>query len=95
MDSCVRDDHVTVSRRSDVVWRVAPGYLVIATSRDAVFEATGAAPDIWRAIERPITVGLLVESLAEAFNTVPGQIRGDVVAFLAELELQGLVTVDE
>jgi hypothetical protein len=95
VDYCARDDQLMVSRRSDVVWRVAPGYLVIATSRDAVCEATGAAPDIWRAIGRPITIGLLVESLAEAHNLVPEQIRGDVVAFLAELELQGLVMVDE
>jgi hypothetical protein len=90
----VLDDEVVVCRRPDVLWRAAPGYLVIATPREAVHEATGPAPEIWRAIDRPITIGLLIDLLAEAHNSVPEQIHDDVVAFLAELELYGLVTID-
>ena len=85
----------TVSRRSDVLWRVAPGYLVVAMLDGEVHESAGPAPEIWRAIDRPIHVGQLIAALAETYAVAPEQIRDDVISFLAKLVKVGLVKADE
>lgn len=91
----VLDDDLIVARSSDVIWRVAPGFLVVATLDDEVHEAAGPAPEIWRAIERPISVGGLISSLAEAYALAPDQIRDDVITFLGELVAAGSVVTHE
>lgn len=88
------NDDVTVSRRSDLLWRVAPGYLVCATLDGAVHEAAGPAPEIWQSIGRPIQVGRLIASLAERYALAPEQIRDDVTSFLAELVAAGVANTD-
>jgi hypothetical protein len=88
-------DGVTVAREANVLWRVAPGYLVLATLDGEVYESAGPAPEIWRAIDRPIDVGQLITSLAETYGLAPEQIRTDVNSFLAELVTAGLVSADD
>lgn len=90
----VLDDDVMVARRPGVLWRFVSGYLVVATLDDEVREAAGSAPEIWRAIDRPITVGELIASLAEAHSLAPEQIRHDVIRFVAEMVAAGLVETD-
>ena len=87
-------DEVSVSRRSDVLWRVAPQFLVVATLDDEVYEAAGKAPEIWQAMDRPITIGGLIASLAGAHALAPEQIRDGVITFLAELVAAGLVKTE-
>jgi hypothetical protein len=88
----VLNDDMTVVRRSDVLWRTAPGYLVLATLDGGVHEAAGPAPEIWRAIDRPIEIGRLIASLAERYALAHEQIRDDVISFLYELVRAGLVS---
>lgn len=90
----VLDDDIKVARRSDLLWRVAPAYLVVTTLDDEVREAAGPAPEIWQAIDRPISIGGLIALLAEAYALAPEQIRDDVITFLSELVAAGLVKVD-
>jgi hypothetical protein len=85
------DDDVVVERRADVLWRAAPGFLVVATVDDEVHEAVGPAPEIWRAIGRPVSIGELVTSLADAHGLPPERIRGDVASFVVDLIGVGLV----
>jgi len=87
----VLDDDVVVERRADVLWRAAPGFLVVATTDDEVHEAVGPAPEIWRAIERPVSIGELITSLADAHGLPPERIRDDVATFVAALIDVGLV----
>ena len=87
----VLDDDVVIARRADVLWRGAPGYLVVATLDDEVIEAAGPAPEIWRAIDPPTSVGDLIAGLAEAHALTPEQIRQDVTSFLSELIDAGLI----
>ena len=89
----VLDDDVVIARRADVLWRGAPGYLVVATLDDEVIEAAGPAPEIWRAIDPPTSVGDLIAGLAEAHALTPEQIRQDVTSFLAELIDAGLIDI--
>lgn len=88
------DDDVMVARRSDLLWRVAPGYLVVTTLEDETREADGPAPEIWRSIDQSISIGGLIASLAETYALAPEQIRDDVIAFLSDLVVAGLVKVD-
>lgn len=85
------DENLMIARRSDVLWRSIAGYLVVATVDDAVHEATGPAPEIWRAIERPISIGELISSLAQEYAVAPEEIRHDVITFLDELVATGSV----
>lgn len=85
------DDDAVVGRRADLLWRDAPGYLVVATVDDEVHEATGPAPEIWRELARPIAVGELVATLADAHGVAPDAIRADVTTFVHELIDLGLV----
>ena len=90
----VLDDDVMVVQHPEVLWRVAPSHLVIATLDDQVHEAVGPAPDIWRAIEQPTAIGALIASLAETHTLAPEQIRDDVIAFLTDLVAAGAVQTD-
>ena len=50
---------------------------------------------IWELIEAPVVVGELCGRLGQEFAGPPEQIAADVLAFLAELEGEGLVRVAE
>lgn len=49
---------------------------------------------IWELIETPVTVSALCDQLAEEFNGEREQIERDVIAFLQDLESEGLVSVN-
>ena len=50
---------------------------------------------IWELLESPITVTDLCQKLAVEFEATEEQITADVVPFLTELELEGLVRVTD
>lgn len=87
------DDSI-VNRRSDLLWRAAPGHLVVATVDGDVHQAHGAAPEIWNRIARPVPIGELVEALAASYELDAEQIRTDVIGFLGGLVAAGLLEVD-
>lgn len=83
-----------IERARDVLWRVAPGFLVVATLDDVIHEASGPAPDIWQLIGAPIAFGELIAALADAHDLPPAEIRDDLTTFVTELVDRGLVVVD-
>lgn len=87
------DDQAVVSRCPAFLWRVAPGFLVIASLDGLVYEASDAASAIWNAIECPISVGGLISTLSDAYVLPPDHIRDDVVRFLGELVAAGSVKI--
>jgi hypothetical protein len=48
---------------------------------------------IWDKLAAPITVGALVDELEREFTAPPGAIARDVLAFVSELEREGMVRV--
>jgi hypothetical protein len=79
------------TRRPDVLWRVAPGYLVLATPEGEPHEAIGPAAEIWMLIESPRSTGEIVAELRQRYRVAQSTVCVAVEAFLADLELRGLV----
>jgi len=74
-----------------VLWRVAPGYLILASVDGEPHEAIGPAAEIWMLIESPRSTGEIVGELRERYRVARSTVRVAVEAFLADLELRGFV----
>jgi hypothetical protein len=74
-----------------VVWRAAPGWLVVADPDGRIVRAEGPAPEIWDLLAEPSTVDAMAEELAERYGTAPDVVRPDVARFVADLADRGVV----
>ncbi len=74
-----------------VVWRAAPGWLVVADPDGRIVRAEGPAPEIWDLLAEPSTVDAMAEELADRYGTTPDVVRPDVARFVADLADRGVV----
>lgn len=78
-------------RNPAVLWRRAPGYLVLARVDGPVVEAYGPAGDAWAALAEWTTEDELTTALATAYAADPQVVAADLRTLLAQLDRQGLV----
>lgn len=84
-----------VVRRTDVLWRSAPGFLVVSTIDGEAFTAEGGAAQVWDHLTDPVTVDQLCAELAELHSVGLEQMRADVPPFVDQLIEAGYVEVLE
>jgi hypothetical protein len=78
-------------RSAAVVWRTAPGWLVVADPGGRIVRAEGPAPEIWDLLAAPSTVEAMAEELADRYGTSPDAVRPDVARFVSDLADRGVV----
>lgn len=79
-------------RGRELTWRDVEGEIValdLATS--VYFSSSGSGAVLWHLLARGATREQLAEALVGRFGIDPARARGDVDAFLAELDEHGLV----
>jgi hypothetical protein len=70
--------------------------IVMLNLRDATYyglDDVGA--EVWKLIQRPITIGRVVASLVETYDVDAERCRADVIGLVAGLRERGLVEVRE
>jgi hypothetical protein len=78
-------------RSERVLWRTAPGFLVVADADGEVTRAEGPAADIWELLVQPLTADELSDELASRFGAPVEAVRTDVTRFLLDLRERGIV----
>lgn len=84
-------------RRADVLWRSAPGFLVVATVDGEVTSADGQAVAVWELLATPVSFDELAATLARRHGLHEEQIRSDITPFLRQMidvDLVAVGTVD-
>lgn len=72
------------------------GEAVIFNAESGVyFGLNGVGAAVWELVDHPRPVREVVEALLQEYEVAPDRLRQDVVAFLREMEVQGLVQVRE
>lgn len=83
-------------RRSPrVLWRTAPGYLVLATLDGRTAEVGGSGCDVWAGLADWITEEELTAALARQYRAEERVVSADVRPLLQELHAQGYVDRDD
>ena len=86
----------------DTIVGRAPGFTTAAVHEElmmlnveqgAYFSLDPIASEIWNMLEKPARVGDLVDRLQGRYAVDPAQCRADVLAFLAELQQNGMILV--
>jgi hypothetical protein len=83
-----------VRRRTDVVWRVAPGFLALSREGRDVTAVHGPAADVWELLAEPTSGDHIATTLAARYAAPTEVVRRDIEALLALLGEQGYL-VDE
>lgn len=81
----------TWRRRSEVLWRVAPNYLVLASVDGQILEIEGPGGEIWAMLDDWVTEEVLVASLASRYGAAETTVAADLVPLLARLYEVGYV----
>jgi hypothetical protein len=87
-------DAAVVVVASDVLGSELGSEVVMLNLRDATYyglDEVGA--EVWKLIQRPITLGDVVASLVNAYDVDPQRCRSDIINLLAVLRERGLVEV--
>lgn len=79
------------ARAVDVLWRSAPGYLVLGHSDGSTIEIAGPGGEIWNRLEVPVDEEQLVARLAELYAADHSTIRRDATELLQKLHTAGYV----
>jgi hypothetical protein len=83
-------------RRSPrVLWRTAPGYLVVATVDGDSVEVGGTGCDVWAQLTGWITEEALAAALARQYGAEERVVSPGVRSLLQELHAQGYVDRDD
>lgn len=83
-----------VVRGAEVAARELADEAVILSLRDGVYYTVkGVGLDVWRLIEREVSVGAIVSDLASRYDAPPAAIERDVIEFLEHVVERGLATV--
>lgn len=78
-------------RSPAVLWRTAPGFLVVADVDGELTRAEGPAAAIWDLLDEPRTIEQIAGRLAGDFDAPIAEVRDDVSRFVEELAGRGLV----
>lgn len=81
-------------RNPQVLWRTAPGYLVLAGLDGDAMEIEGPGSDVWARLEHGMAEEELISALARAYAADPATVSGDVRPLLSELLGRGFVERD-
>jgi Coenzyme PQQ synthesis protein D (PqqD) len=83
-------------RRSPrVLWRIAPGYLVLGTVDGRTVEVDGPGCDVWQLLTDWVTDEALNAALARQYGASEEIVSRDVRSLLGELHAQGYVDRDD
>jgi len=89
----------TFSRSRSVVARVVAGETLIVPIRGkvgdlaSIYSFNGTGTLIWKMLESPQTLKQLATGVAEAYDVDLSQAESDVVSFVGEMKVVGLVEV--
>ena len=78
-------------RNPRVLWRIAPGYLVLATVDGVTVEIAGPAGDIWARLAGWTTDEELTAALTAQYGADDALVSLDVGSLLHQLHAQGYV----
>jgi hypothetical protein len=78
-------------RGRQVLWRRAPGYLVLATTDDCTIEVDGPGCDVWELLSGWTTEEEITAALAREYGAEEQIVSRDVRSLLGELHAQGYV----
>ncbi len=82
-------------RRSPrVLWRMAPGYLVLGAVDGRTVEVDGPGCDVWELLTDWVTDDALTAALARRYGAGEEIVSRDVRSLLGELHAQGYVDRD-
>ena len=81
-------------RNPNVLWRIAPGYLALATMDGLTVEVHGPGCDVWAQLAGWITEEELTPGLARQYGAEERVVSPDVRSLLGELHAQGYVDRD-
>lgn len=79
------------ARAPHVLWRTAPGYLVLGELNGSTTEIVGPGGEIWQRLDQPIEEDTLVTELVEMYATDRSVVAADVEQLLFKLESAGYV----
>ncbi len=78
-------------RPPGVLWRAAPGYLVLGSVEGDVLEIDGPGADVWANLGGWITLDALADRLAGEYHAEPDAVAGDVQRLLDQLHERAFV----
>lgn len=82
-------------RNPRVLWRVAPGYLVLGTVDGRTIEVDGPGCDVWELLTGWVNEGEVTAALARQYGASEEIVARDVRSLLGELHAQGYVDRDD
>lgn len=74
--------------------RHANGVLLLCPGAERPLFLEGSAPAVWALLERPASLGDLVEDLAEVFGRASSVLLPDLKSLLENLMIEGALSVD-
>ena len=90
-----RDPQIRMSdswqRHPSVVWRAAPGYLVVGRPGSPTMEVYGPGADMWELLPAAPHVTDLCRQLADRFHAELADVRPGIESLLIDLERRGFV----
>lgn len=78
-------------RRSDVLWRTAPGYLVVGTVDGRTLEVEGPGDEVWALLETWTTERDLVAAMRRRYTAEESTVAADLRSLLDALHEAGHV----
>ena len=78
-----------------MLWRTAPGYLVLAGVDGEVIEVGGPGCDVWARLAEWVSEEELTAGLARQYGEAQAVVSQDVRSLLRQLHAQGYVDRDE
>jgi len=94
------EDDSKYRRSQDILFRAVADELVIvpasqdSSNNNALFTLKGSGKLIWEMLDGQNTVAQLVERLISEYDAPRDQIRQDVMAFMEELAMRGLIVIE-
>jgi hypothetical protein len=67
--------------------------MMLNVEQGAYYSLDPIAAEIWNMLEQPSRVQALVEALQQRYAVEPAQCEADVLAFLGELQQNGMIVV--
>ena len=78
-----------------MLWRTAPGYLVLATVHGKVIEVEGPGCDVWIRLADWTTEEDLIAGLTQKYGAARAVVSRDLRGLLRELHAQGYVDPED
>jgi hypothetical protein len=83
-----------VQRRENVLWRSAPGFLVLAHADGELVAFSGPAAEVWSLLAEPTSPATIAEVLAARYGADVAEVLRDLVPLFEALVARGCVVDD-